>query len=220
MATKVKIRCGSSDCASNLHCYQLARRLAAKKTRKGVASDGGATVADRASMSSGRVDRVCRECGECLVDWRRLGRRSLRDAEYTIAALKTEMIRHHYWKHVRPSPRAVNYARRKGINGMRDTLAHHLQNRIGDAHPYRDGWQTPYDGDGGSSILAYAQHATASCCRKCIEQWHGVPQGVPLPPDVLGYLSELALRYVRHLIPDLAVEGRHVPPIRSPLKRR
>jgi len=28
--------------------------------------------------------------------------------------------------------------------------------------------------EGSAEIVHYAQHATAACCRKCIEYWHGI----------------------------------------------
>ncbi len=40
-----------------------------------------------------------------------------------------------------------------------------------------DGRQTPREGN----TIFYAQHATASCCRTCIEYWHGIPKNGATP---------------------------------------
>ena len=45
--------------------------------------------------------------------------------------------------------------------------------RLGPAQPANDGRQTPWHG-----FPAFpAQHATATCCRGCLEKWHGIERG-------------------------------------------
>lgn len=221
MAEKVLIRCGDSACNSNLHCYQQARRIAARTTKRSdKAGNAGRANAGSSENQESAVGRVCRDCGAHLVDWERVGRRAAKDVDYTIRALKTELIRHHYWMHAELGPRPVNYARRKGGKGMRKAIEHHLRKSIGNAHPYRDGWQTPYGQDDvGQNVLFFAQHATASCCRKCAELWHSIPQGAEITEEALQYLTDLAMTFVLHRIPDLADESVHVPPIRKRRKR-
>jgi hypothetical protein len=57
----------------------------------------------------------------------------------------------------------------------------------------------------------YAQHATASCCRKCIEEWHGIHQGRELTEDEITYLATLAILYVDERLPFLTQAGEKVP---------
>lgn len=33
-----------------------------------------------------------------------------------------------------------------------------------------------------------AQHATATCCRGCLEKWHNIPQGQPLSEAQQQYI--------------------------------
>ncbi len=33
-----------------------------------------------------------------------------------------------------------------------------------------------------------AQHATATCCRGCLEKWHQIPQGQALDADQQAYV--------------------------------
>lgn len=43
-----------------------------------------------------------------------------------------------------------------------------------------------------------AQHATATCCRGCLEKWHGIPQGVTLDERQKDYIVQaIALWLVR-----------------------
>jgi hypothetical protein len=41
-----------------------------------------------------------------------------------------------------------------------------------------------------------AQHATATCCRTCLERWHGIPNGRQLTGDELSYAVELIGRWI------------------------
>jgi hypothetical protein len=141
------------------------------------------------------------------VDWQRVHRQSLADVDYTFQALRFELIRHYFW-HIDIDDRAVAHARRKGRARLRKAVEKRITKSIGPAEPSFDGRQTPV---AGNSIY-YAQHATASCCRKCLEEWHGVPLGRLLTDDELGYLSDLAMRFIDDRLPDLTEAGEKVPP--------
>jgi hypothetical protein len=52
------------------------------------------------------------------------------------------------------------------------------------AEPKNDGLQTPMRGH----PIFIAQHATATCCRGCLEKWHRIPRG--------RMLSEAEIQYV------------------------
>lgn len=182
----LNITCTSADCEAGLHCF--------KQTRKMKTADAG-----------GR----CRYCGEELVDWDRTHHRDLTDVHYTFKALKTEMYRHHYW-HLEIDQRALNHARRKGRKGMREAAERRVTTSVGGPNPFRDGMQTPKNGN----ALYYAQHATAICCRKCIEEWHGIPQGVKLTLKQIAYFTELLMLYISERLPFLTEDGEQVPAIR------
>mgnify|MGYP001485170763 CR=1 FL=1 len=84
------------------------------------------------------------------------------------------------------------YARTKGT----DTIARHahelLRKRVGDAHPFKDGKQTPWRGH----PVFTAQHATATCCRGCIERWHGIPRGRALSDEEVDLLAALVMAWI------------------------
>ena len=81
---------------------------------------------------------------------------------------------------------------------MASALGYRLQIRslIGGAAPFWDGMQTPRETSSGVNPIHLAQHATASCCRKCAKDWHGITQGRALTDGEIKYLSELALRFL------------------------
>ncbi|MBN8737891.1 MAG: DUF4186 family protein [Xanthomonadaceae bacterium] len=152
----------------------------------------------------------CRACGAKLVDWGRVHRRDLSDAEHTFEALKHEYIRHHFF-HTEIDNVALLHARRKGRVKLRDAVRDRLRTSIGRAEPFRDGTQTPKD---GNSIF-YAQHATATCCRTCLEYWHGIPKGRKLTDEELDYCAELVDLYLDERLPDLDDMPEKIPPRRK-----
>ena len=202
----IKIRCSDADCDNELHCYSRKRRLAAARL-----PDNAGTKMLRNSAYP--LDGRCQACGVRLVDWNRTHSRDTRDVAHTIEMLKTELVRHHFW-HKEFSPWALNYVRRKGRTALRDALELRIRKSVGGSHPFRDGTQTPFDQPReGRSALYYAQHATASCCRKCISVWHGIRQGIELSEDAVQYLTELGMEYYARRLPDLPELPESVPPI-------
>lgn len=180
--------CSTTDCQNGLHAFGGSRR------RKGSKQPG-----------------TCKKCGIDLVDWGRIRRRNIADFENTLSELKKEYIRHQFWCTVEIDPWAINKARRKGLNGTREAAEHRLKKYVCVEGFYMDGRQTPKRGD----VVYYAQHATATCCRKCIALWHGVPLDQPVTESEMAYLIALIMRYVTEKLPTLKPEGEYVPAIRA-----
>lgn len=159
----------------------------------------------------------CIQCGEVVVDWDRVRRRSPEDIDFVISELKKEKERYLVWT-AEVDIKARNHAMRKGLHEFRNYTVKRLTQLIGRVfdlgdyikRPYRDGYQTPYSGN----LVYYGQHATACCCRPCVARWHGIPQGRDLAEDELEYLSELVIRYVEFKVPEIQENGLFIPPIR------
>lgn len=133
-----------------------------------------------------------------MIDWSRLDRHDLEDIDNTVSSLQRELIRHEFWN--RPlDARALNHANRKGRGGLREDAVHRLSKYLGRPRSElsRDGMQTPFAGN----VIYYAQHATATCCRKCVEAWHGIDRGKPLASDEVSYLTELVMHYIERRLP-------------------
>jgi len=158
-----------------------------------------------------RGQPICGACGNDRIDWDRLHKRDAVDLEYTIAQLKTDRFRYKWWSKDL-DPAAVRHALRKGPVGIREAIRKRVVNSVGRVYrmedgtvqPFRDGAQTPFHGN----IIYYGQHASATCCRKCIEVWHGIPRGRELTQEEMDYLAELLLGYVRFKLPELGVKAR------------
>lgn len=179
----LKVKCTDSDCDRDLHCFKFLKRSMKE--------------ADRGS---------CRECGAKLVDWERVHERNGTDAQHTFDELQHEYIRHHFW-HKAFDEKAMLHARRKGKTRLHEAARARVQTSVGPAQPFRDGQQTPMEG----TVLYYAQHATASCCRTCIEYWHGIPKGRALTNEEVSYLTSLVVRYLERRLPDLPDDPERIP---------
>jgi len=53
-----------------------------------------------------------------------------------------------------------------------------------------------------------AQHATATCCRICLQRWHGIPKGRELTADEQAYAVNVICRWIEQ---DLVAAGRRAP---------
>jgi hypothetical protein len=68
------------------------------------------------------------------------------------------------------------YLGERGISTVLEHARDFIAKRLGPAEPLNDGRQTPMRGH----PVFIAQHATATCCRSCLQKWHGIPAGRPL----------------------------------------
>ena len=92
----------------------------------------------------------------------------------------------------------------RGMEVVRRHAGELLAKRLAPAVPYKDGKQTPYRGH----PVFVAQHATATCCRSCLERWHGIPKGRELSTDEQAYAVDVICRWIEA---DLAASGRRAP---------
>lgn len=175
------ITCSSTDCENNLHYFKQIKKMKPEERGK------------------------CRECGADLVDWPRIHRRDIGDAEYTFNALRYELIRHHYF-HLEIDEKAISHAQRKGRIQLKQSAWERLTKCLPPNNPW-DGRQTKMTGN----AIFYAQHATATCCRKCLECWHGIPKGQPLTEEEIKYCFRLVEFFLDERLPDLKDEPERVP---------
>lgn len=65
--------------------------------------------------------------------------------------------------------------------------AEFVEKRIAPASPRNDGKQTPWR----DHPVFVAQHATATCCRSCLQKWHQIPAGRELTAEEQQYIVEV-----------------------------
>lgn len=68
-----------------------------------------------------------------------------------------------------------------------------IAKRLAPEDPHNDGKQTPFKGH----PVFKAQHATATCCRDCLQKWHAIPKGKALSPEEIDYVVALIMEWIK-----------------------
>ena len=89
-----------------------------------------------------------------------------------------------------------------------DTIKNHafdfVNSRVAPDFPKNDGKQTPMRGH----PVFIAQHATATCCRGCIQKWHGIEKGRALTVAEIDYVVALIMGWIERQIDTKRVSSK------------
>lgn len=91
------------------------------------------------------------------------------------------------------------YLHTKGLSTVIVHAGDFIAKRLAPAVPKNDGKQTPFRGH----PIFVAQHATACCCRSCLEKWHRIPRGFALTPDEEAYVLKVIDRWLHNEIKNV-----------------
>ena len=83
-------------------------------------------------------------------------------------------------------------AQTRGPDVMRLHAEQLIRERVAPAQPRKDGKQTPYKGH----PVFVAQHATATCCRTCMQKWHAIEKGAELTDEQVAYVVDVIHRWI------------------------
>ncbi len=84
------------------------------------------------------------------------------------------------------------YVAEKGIGTVRSHAMDFVEKRLSAENPENDGKQTPMKGH----PVFIAQHATACCCRGCLEKWHHIPSGKVLNVQEQKYIVDVLMYWI------------------------
>ena len=84
------------------------------------------------------------------------------------------------------------YVSDKGMDTIHSHARDFVQKRLVPAHPPNDGKQTPMRGH----PVFVAQHATATCCRGCLEKWHHIPRGREMTEREQEYVVNIIMEWI------------------------
>ncbi len=90
--------------------------------------------------------------------------------------------------------REAAYLKQKGMSTILEHARQFVESRLAEAEPANDGKQTPMR----NHPVFVAQHATATCCRGCLEKWHRIDKGRPLNPQEIDYIVHVIELWLRH----------------------
>lgn len=88
------------------------------------------------------------------------------------------------------------YIKEKGLVTIRKHAYDFINNRLSDTSNVIDGKQTPMRGH----TVFIAQHATATCCRGCLEKWHHIPKGRLLTKTEIDYFVDIIMKWISRKI--------------------
>lgn len=86
------------------------------------------------------------------------------------------------------------YIEEKGIDTIKKHAYDFINNRLSDISNVIDGKQTPMRGH----PVFIAQHATACCCRGCLEKWYHIPKGRLLTKKEIDYIVDIIMKWINN----------------------
>ena len=89
-------------------------------------------------------------------------------------------------------PKDIEYINEKGMDKIREHAFDFISKRLRPETITNDGKQTPMRGH----PVFVAQHATATCCRGCLEKWHRIPKGRELTEAEQEYVVNVIMEWI------------------------
>ena len=88
----------------------------------------------------------------------------------------------------------LDYINQKGMEAIKKHAYDFINQRLKPANIPNDGKQTPMR----NHPVFIAQHATATCCRGCLEKWHKIPKNHELTPEEIDYIVDIIISWIEN----------------------
>lgn len=178
--TVYKITCNMHDCDKGLHSFKTNKTLEKQGLKKG----------------------CCRNCRSALIDWGRLYTKDISDIEYTKSAFKFEMIRNCFWSVKTPTPEMVEKIKTYSAGELDEVISRRLHTTLYKPRNQNifDGRQTPID---DNNLIHWAQHATGTCCRSCLEEWYGINENTDITTSDYNYIQKVVMAYIKEKVDSI-----------------
>ena len=88
------------------------------------------------------------------------------------------------------------YLESKGLQIIEQHARDFIKERLAPAQPENDGKQTPMR----NHPVFIAQHATGTCCRKCLQKWHGINMDRELTEQQVEYIISVIMYWLHNNI--------------------
>ena len=88
--------------------------------------------------------------------------------------------------------RELDILRDKGLDAIMQHASDLIGKRLAPAKIPNDGKQTPWR----NHPVFVAEHATATCCRGCLEKWHHIPRGHALTAEETAHVLAVIRRWL------------------------
>ena len=112
--------------------------------------------------------------------------------EFEWHELKSRLLRSAFRAKFRLGNKDMGYLQEKGLETIRSHAEDFIRKRLSPAFPENDGKQTPFR----NHPVFIAQHATATCCRNCLQKWHSIPKGKPLSDAEVKHVVDVIMLWL------------------------
>ena len=85
------------------------------------------------------------------------------------------------------------YVLEKGLDNIQRHAYDFINQRLKPKKPKNDGKQTPMKGH----PVFISQHATATCCRGCLEKWHKIKKEKELNDGEIDYIVKIIMTWIK-----------------------
>ena len=113
-----------------------------------------------------------------------------KEIETTLKKLKKSNFRSKF----KLSTKDIEYINSKGIEKIKSHTYDFINKRLAPETIINDGKQTPWKGH----PTFIAQHATATCCRKCLYKWHRIPPNKELTKEEIDYIVNIIMAWINN----------------------
>lgn len=86
----------------------------------------------------------------------------------------------------------IEYINKVGLDKIKSHTYDFVSKRLKDVSKVNDGKQTPTHGH----PVFIAQHATATCCRGCLEKWHKIDKNKILDNKDIDYIVSVIMVWI------------------------
>lgn len=88
--------------------------------------------------------------------------------------------------------RDIDYVLNKGRGVIEEHAYDFIRKRLSSSKVLNDGMQTPMKGH----PVFISQHATATCCRGCLEKWHKISREINLDEKQIDYVVSVIMKWI------------------------
>lgn len=86
----------------------------------------------------------------------------------------------------------IEYIDKKGLDKIKNHAYDFINKRLRPSIIPNDGKQTPMRGH----PVFIAEHATATCCRGCLNKWYGIPKNGELTDVEVDYIVKVIMMWI------------------------
>ena len=117
----------------------------------------------------------------------------MNNAEKIINQKLAELSKSKFRSQFKLRAKEIAYIDKNGFTKITEHAYDFINRHLAPAFPKNDGSQTPMK----NHPVFIAEHATATCCRNCLEKWHKIKKGQELSQNEINYIVLLIMTWIK-----------------------